>query len=298
MSKHSVKDLSASVNARLLDRARKNGEDNSYVLIRYGVERFLFRLAHSSYRDKLILKGAMSFHVWSELKHRQTLDADFLGFGDDDAVIIEQMITEIIETDVENDGLVFYPDTIRVRDIMEGGRYHGKRIHLLAKLGSSQIRLQIDIGFGDKVTPEAKIENFPVLLDMAVPKIRVYPKETVVAEKFEAIVKLGMLNSRMKDYFDLLFIADTYAFKYNLLHSALLNTFENRNTEVPDEIPIGLSEEFANNTNVQWKGFLKRSGMDNLVDLMEVIERLGKFLLPLTRDNRSFSEWHPGGPWL
>ena len=299
MSDRPTKDLSASVNARLLEIARKNREDNNYVLIRYGVERFLYRLANSFYRDKLILKGAMSFRVWSDLDHRRTRDADFLGFGDDDAVKIEQMINVIINTEVEEDGLVFYPDTIRVNDIKEGDLYHGKRVHFLAKLGNSRVPLQIDIGFGDKVTPEAKIEKFPPLLDMTPPKIRVYPKESVIAEKYEAIVKRGMFNSRLKDYFDLMFIADTYSFDFELLQSAVLNTFRQRETDVPASVPVGLSNEFAYDSNVQgrWKGFLRKTGLEIYPDIPDVIENLRLFLIPLTLDDKRYRDWQSGGPW-
>lgn len=299
MNKRPIKDLSASVSGRLKEIAREKGEDFQVTLARYGVERFLYRLSRTKYRDKLILKGAMSFRVWSNLEHRATRDADFLGIGEDSMERLRKLVEEIISAEVENDALVFDSSSIRISEIMKDDQYHGKRIILTALLGKIRIHLQLDIGFGDAVTPKAKIESFPPLLDLPEPQIYVYPRESVVAEKYEAIVSLGMANSRMKDYFDLLFISDSYQFNYKLLRKAVINTFQNRNTEIPVEIPLGLSDEFIEDTtmNQRWFAFLNKMGLKHQPDLSTAIDKLRLFLLPLLESEGHISRWPPGGPW-
>ncbi len=195
--------LAASVHARLLARAKERGDDFNLILTRYAVERFLYRLSVSPARDRYWLKGALLFDLWFGVPHRPTRDADFLGFGPADAGTLRDAIREVCSNKVA-DGMVFDPDSLVIEEIREAARYGGLRAKLVGRLGNARCPIQLDVGFGDAVTPGAEDAEYPTLLDgLPAPRLRVYPRATVVAEKLEAVVSLGMANSRMKDYFDL-----------------------------------------------------------------------------------------------
>ena len=254
----------ASIHARLLNRAKERGEDFNLLLTRYGIERFLYRLSQLPAREVMLLKGALLFDLWFDVPHRPTRDADFLGFGPMDAEALATTIRDICVVAVD-DGMVFDPDSITVEEIREDARYGGLRVKLLGKLGNARVTLQLDVGYGDAVTPGPEEAEYPTLLeDMPAPRLRVYPRASVVAEKLEAIVSLGMANSRMKDYFDLRAMAREGALDETLLGEAIAATFGRRNTEVPGHVPLGFSEEFWRDAAklAQWRAFKARNRLD------------------------------------
>ena len=251
----------ASIRQRLLDRARGRGEDFQLVLDRYAVERLLYRLSISPYRDQFLLKGALLFALWFDAPHRPTRDADLLGFGPPEPARLAAIIAELCAIECD-DGLAFDASSIAVEPIREEAAYEGLRARLLAFLAGARCHVQWDVGFGDAVTPAPADAHYPVLLDgMPAPSLRVYPRETVFAEKLEAIATLGIANSRMKDYFDLLALLREGAMEGAVLADAIRNTFQRRGTALPDGAPFGLTDAFATDTQkqVQWTAFLRRN---------------------------------------
>ena len=304
MSRGTPANLTASVHDRLLRQAKERGEDFNFVLVRYGIERFLYRLSVSSHADRFILKGAMLFTVWSGQPHRPTKDIDLLGRRLLSAEDLKQIVREVCQAEVAPDGLRFDADDIQVAPIRDEQPYGGWRAHLPAHMARSRIRLQIDVGVGDVVTPEAREMQYPTLLDSPAPRILTYPPEAVVAEKLEAMVSLGMVGSRMNDYYDVLWMADNLPFEGAPLAEAIKRTFAQRKTAVPQQPPIALSDEFAGNQDkiTQWNAFLKNKRLGApRPDLRGVIDELRAFLLPLFQTIASGKEfgatWPKGGPW-
>lgn len=191
------KKLAASVKARLQNEAARRGDDFNLLLLRYGIERLLFRLSQSAYADRFLLKGAMLFVVWDEKTHRPTRDLDLLGFGPSEKQDLQKLFQEVVTLPVVDDGLVFDPASVRAEEIREDNTYGGVRVRIMAKLGPAEVPVQIDVGVGDAVTPAPEMAIFPALLDFPAPQVRTYPVYTVVAEKFEAMAKLGIANTRM-----------------------------------------------------------------------------------------------------
>jgi len=298
------KNVPASVKARLLNLSRETGEDFQQLLTRYAVERLLQRLSVSEYRADFVLKGAMLFALWTGQLHRPTRDLDLLGFGDPEGERLREIFARLCAVDVEDDGLRFDEGSVTVEPIREEQEYGGQRVRLIARLGQARADVQVDVGFGDAITPPAEEVEFPTLLGMESPRLRAYPKETVVAEKLEALVKLGLANSRMKDFYDLLVIAQTFPFEGELLRIAVANTFGRRGTELPTGTPVGLSDAFATDDSKrkQWNAFLNRSGLTEAGELGEVVRRLSAFLLPVlehtARDEPFPSAWKSGMGWV
>lgn len=297
--------LAASVRQRLLNLSASRGEDPNLTLTRYAVERLLYRLARSEYAGQFILKGAMLFALWMESEYRPTRDLDLLGFGDASNERLTEIFQRLCEVDVEPDGLTFDARSVGVAEIREGQVYLGQRIKLIGLLGAARIPVQIDVGFGDAVTPEAKEVDYPTLLDMPAPRIRVYPPETVIAEKLQAMVALGMQNSRMKDFYDLWTIARQFSFEGATLATAVAATFKRRHTDIPRAMPTGLSDEFATDRqkNTQWNAFLTRSHRGAMeIELAQVISELRAFLMPVldaAAKAKNFAQsWANGGPWM
>lgn len=262
----------ASIRQRLLDRARARGEDFQLVLDRFAVERLLYRLSISPHHDQFLLKGALLFALWFDAPHRPTRDADFLGFGPQDPDRLEALIAELCATEVD-DGLLFDAGSIAIEPIREEAAYQGLRARLVAFLGGARCHVQWDVGFGDAVTPGPQQADYPVLLDgFAPPRLGVYPRETVFAEKLEAIATLGIANSRMKDYFDLAALIREGAMDDATLAKAIRVTFQRRGTALPDGVPFGLSEAFSSDTQkqVQWAAFLRRNRL-SAPDLADVV---------------------------
>lgn len=271
--------LAASIHARLLNRAKARGEDFNLILTRYALERFLYRLSLVPAREAYWLKGAMLFDLWFDVPHRPTRDADFLGFGPMDIEALAGTIREICAVAVD-DGMAFDPASITIEEIREDARYGGLRVRLLGRLGNARCTVQLDVGYGDAVTPGPEEAVYPTLLDdLPPPRLRVYPRAAVVAEKLEAIVSLGMANSRMKDFFDLRALAHEGVLDARLLGDAIAATFQRRGTDIPLEVPLGLSDEFARDAakRAQWKAFLGKNRLD-APTLGEVIEEVRRFV--------------------
>jgi len=272
-----------STRQRLLNRSRETGEDYNLLLMRFGIERLLYRLSRSEHADAFILKGAMLFAAWTGSIYRPTRDLDLLGFGDASAERLVSLFCGLCATKVEDDGFRFDPETVTCEPIRDEQVYGGMRVKLLAFLGNARVSLRIDIGFGDVVTPEAKLTKFPTLLDHPAPVIRAYPVETVVAEKLEAIVSLGMANSRKKDFYDLWALAHEFDLDNAVVTEAIQATFKRRQTPIPTTLPLALSEEFtADPTKLaQWTGFLTRSGLAADLELADVVAVIRDRFAPL-----------------
>ena len=304
MSQKQVKDVAASVRQRLLNRSHERGEDFQLTLIYYGLERLMYRLSRSPHRDRFVLKGAMLFSVWSETPHRATRDLDLLGHGDHDVATLITTFKEIFRTSVEDDGVVFFGDAMTGEEIREGEEYAGVRLSFEAQLGVAKIPIQVDIGFGDAVVPEPEPLDYPTLLDFPTPRLLAYSRETVVAEKFQSMVELGIANSRMKDFFDLWRLSRMFSFEGARLVDAIQATFERRRTLLPTIDPVCFTSDFSRDQNkqAQWAAFLKRAGVDaGGVSLFEVLPVLQRFLMPPTTaaaKREAFgTQWPAGGPW-
>ncbi len=269
----------ASIHARLLNRAKARGEDFNLILMRYAIERFLYRLSLVPARDIYWLKGALLFDLWFDVPHRPTHDADFLGFGPVDIEALAATIHEICGVAVD-DGMEYDPASISIKEIREDARYGGLRVRLIGRLGKARCTVQFDVGYGDAVTPGPEEAVYPTLLeDQPPPRLRVYPRAAVVAEKLEAMVSLGMANSRMKDYFDLRALAREGVLDVQLLGKAIAATFARRRTTLPEGMPLGLSDEFAQDAakRAQWKAFLSKNRLDAPA-LDEVIAEVRRFV--------------------
>ncbi len=304
MTKHSPRNVAASVRQRLLNLARSQGEDFQLVLTRYGVERLLYRLSQSRYREQFILKGAMLFQLWGGGMHRPTRDLDLLGQGLNTPSTLAGIFTELCTLTVTDDGLRFLADTVTAEQIKPDEEYQGIRVQLHCRLENARIRLQVDIGYGDVVTPQAGEIIFPTALDFPAPVLRAYPKESVVAEKLQAMVSLGIANSRMKDFYDIWYLAGHFTFEGALLSEAIAKTFERRQTTISDEVPLPLSKEFADDPakQIQWRAFIRKAKLAPVdVGLNEVVADIRAFLFPvldaLAKAEKFGRSWSPGGQW-
>jgi len=294
------KNIPASVHARLLNIARERNAPFNLMLQRYGIERLLYRLARSKHGSRFILKGAMLFELWSDVPHRSTRDLDLLGFGDGSIAATKATFEELCALNVEDDGLQFDKSAIIVEEIKSLDEYVGTRVRFVALLGSARIPIQVDIGVGDAVVPPAEEVTYPTLLDFPAPRLKAYSMETVVAEKLHAIVVHGMLNTRMKDYFDLHYLAKKFSFTSQALRPSIVATFERRGTTVPSSLPLGLTAEFSGERvkKQQWDAFLKKMLLGGAaVSLEDVVGALNVFFTPILASDSTMT-WSPGGPWL
>ena len=259
-----TQDLAASIRARLLNIAKADNTDFNQILVRYALERLLYRISQSEYSSQFLLKGALLFTLWYDMPHRPTRDADLLGFGESNLKSIESVFREISNIKVD-DGIVFDPDSVVVEEIRKEAGYTGARVLITAELAKAKSKTQIDIGFGDAVTPHPVGATYPTLIDgMPAPQLRVYPIYTVIAEKLHAIALLGMTNTRLKDYFDLQVLLDREQIDIQILTEAISATFVRRGMPIPTEVPIGLTEEFTNEPTRQklWDSFLKKNDIE------------------------------------
>lgn len=255
------KNVAASVRARLLSRAKAQGMDYNLILTKYALERLLYRLSVSPWGDAFVLKGALLFDLWFDQPHRPTRDMDLLGFGSAEIADVAAAFREVCAL-MNEDGITFDPTTVSAAEIRKEANYAGVRVTLLGMLDGARCAVQVDVGYGDAVTPEPLRVSYPVLLqEMSAPVLRVYPAYTVVAEKYHAMVSLGMVNTRLKDYFDLWFLACHLTFDPALLQDAIAATFARRSTPLPQYLPMGLSDAFAQDaTKVQqWNAFLRKN---------------------------------------
>lgn len=273
--------LVQSVQARLVRHAKDIGVDPNLVFTRYAVERFLYRLSRSPHADRFVLKGALLLLVWLGETLRPTRDADLLGFGELSDETLARIFRDVCGVEVEADAMVFLHDTIEVQPIREADDYGGHRVTLQARLGPARIHVQVDIGLGDAITPGPEWLEYPPLLDFPGPRLRAYPRATVVAEKLHAMVALGMSNSRMKDYFDVHALLQEGKLDVDMLARAIEATFQRRRTAVPDGVPVGLSDAFATDATNQarWRGFLDRNRLSG-PDLSEVVHEIREGVMP------------------
>lgn len=270
----------ASIKQRLLNLTRKEGRTYEVVLVRYALERLLFRLSISEHRNEFILKGGMLVTLWLEGGNRETRDADFLGFGSVDKDRLSAIFAEIMAMDAD-DGLAFDVKGLRASIIREDAEYNGIRLQTIAHLDRTRIPIVIDIGFGDALSSAAHAIDYPSMLGMETPRIRTYPPATVVAEKFQAIVALGVINGRMKDYFDLWAIPQAVDIPESELDAAIQATFKRRKTNIPTQLPAGLSDAFLldRGKRTQWRGYARSIQLAD-VGLDEVGAAIWNFLGP------------------
>lgn len=298
----SGKNLGASIRNRLLNKARAEKLDFNLLLTRYALERMLYRLSVSKQRDQFLLKGALLFDLWFDVPHRPTHDADFLGFGSAEIPHIEALFRDVCQIKAD-DGIVFRPETVKADEIRKEANYAGLRVRLMGLLDDARCPVQLDIGFGDAVVPGPEEVLYPVILgEMPEPHLRVYPRDTVVAEKLEALTSLGMLNSRMKDCFDLWILARHSDFDGAVLSRAIQATFGRRRTEIPNGVPIGLTDEFIQDTQKekQWQAFLRKNALDQ-TPLATVVGDLRDFVLPvlsaIAAGGSHDYPWRAGAGW-
>ena len=275
------KDFAASVRARLLNVAKAQGADFNQVLVRFALERILYRLSQSAHADHFLLKGALLFTLWYDMPHRTTRDADLLGFGPSDLESIAQTFRDIASVEVE-DGIVFDPASVNVEEIRKDAGYAGARVLITAEIAKARCKTQIDIGYGDAVTPGPVHAVYPVLItDLPAPRLQTYPVYTVISEKLHAIALLGMTNSRLKDYLDLWVLLDREVLNANTLARAIAATFIRRGMPVPAILPVGLTDEFATDSSRQamWHAFLIKNDIVK-TPLSEVVAKLRTILEP------------------
>ena len=272
--------VGASVRARLLRVSKEKGQNFDLVLTHYAIERLLYRLAQSRHADRFVLKGAMLLMTWFEEPFRGTRDLDLLGYGDPAPDIVLDVFKEVLGQELP-DGVVFDTGAARVSRIREENEYGGLRMRATADIAGARIAVNVDVGFGDATEPPAEWLDYPVLLDMPAPRLRGYARETVVAEKFQAMVDLGMANSRMKDYYDLWIIGQAFEMDRSRLARAISATFARRGTLIPDGVPDGLSPAFAEDAvkRQQWESFKQDLSIDP-GPLYGVVSALEAFLMP------------------
>lgn len=282
MTNKTVSNLAASVQARLQNHARATKRSFQELLQYYSMERFLYRLSTTPHRARFILKGALMLYVWDAPLARATKDLDFLGRLDNSLENLNRVVREVCSAEVEPDGMVFDPATVKTERIKEDADYEGVRVRFVGLLGKARISMQLDVGFGDVVTPAARDITYPALLDFPAPALSGYPRETVIAEKFHAMVYLRTFNSRMKDFYDVWLLARQFAFDGSVLSKAIAATFANRETAIDVE-PKKLPNTECPET------------------LAEVALLLAKFLQPVARacvQAEGFDQsWPPRGPW-
>ncbi len=293
-----------SVHDRLLNLAMTRKEDFNAILTRYGNERLLYRLSRTRHGKRFILKGAALFVLWLGRIHRPTRDLDLLATGRINQSVLTGIFQDICTVPVKSDGLKFDPASIAVTEIREGQAYRGLRVKLRGFLGTARLNLQVDIGLGDSLSQKAEEAAYPTLLDMPAPHIKIYPRETAIAEKLDAMLERGIKNSRMKDYFDIAMLARHFSFDGNTLQAAVNATLKRREREVDDHLPISLTDEFGKDATkvLQWKAFIhnNRAGEDS-TDLLTTIRQVRTFLEPvliaINKRTTFDGHWRAAGPW-
>jgi predicted nucleotidyltransferase component of viral defense system len=302
--KRPPRNLAASLHRRLLNGAHERGEDPQFVLQRYAAERFLYRLGLSKHRDQFVLKGAMLFSLWGGSVYRPTRDLDFTGYGSNEIAAVLASIRDICAVVVPDDGMSFDATTLRGEPIREEVEYGGVRIVFEARLGSAQVRMQVDVGFGNAIEPRAVEADYPALLDAPPPRIRAYPHEAVVAEKLHAMVVLDERNSRYKDFYDLYVLSRQFSFDGHILAGAIRATFERRSTSIDAAVPAALAPRFYSDAPraEQWRAYLTRNALPGApADFGAVGEDLLAFLMPpwraLVEGSEFTGAWPAAGPW-
>lgn len=276
------KNIGASVRARINQKAQLEEVSSQFLLTRYALERMLYRLGKSKHCDYFLLKGALLFDLWYDVPFRPTRDIDLLGFGLAEIPHLLNVFEDLCAIEVD-DGINFDPLSIKSDEIRKESNYAGTRVTLVGSIDGAKCTVQIDVGYGDAVTPAPEMAIYPVILeDMPAPQLRVYPRYTVIAEKFHAIVTLGMVNSRMKDYFDLWVLLKNASLEQSILVESIQATFKRRGTQIPLNIPVGLSDQFARDTSrVQiWNAFVNRNKLqaDSLLEVVKFLREQFAFV--------------------
>jgi predicted nucleotidyltransferase component of viral defense system len=294
-----------SIRHRLRNVVRERGHDVQFALQRYAAERWLYRLACSPHRDRFVLKGAMLFELWGGPMYRPTRDLDFTAYGSNETEDLLEALRAVCAAPVEDDGLVFDPDSMSAVPIRDQEEYHGIRVRFDARLGASRIAMQIDLGFGNAIEPPAQEVEYPTLLDLPRPVVRAYPKEAVVAEKLHAMVVLGERNSRLKDFYDLYALARRFEFQGESLVRAVAGTFERRATPIDVETPAALTPRFFADAAraAEWRRYLERN---RLPGAPTAFDEVGALLIGLLEPVRAAvanetslpTLWPGGGPWV
>jgi predicted nucleotidyltransferase component of viral defense system len=281
--------MGASVRGRLFNLSRERNQPFDLLLNRYVLERLLHRLSMTDYRSRFVLKGAMLMATWFDVPFRPTRDLDLLGFGDDDPEALLAVFREICAVEM-NDGVHFDIAALEIDRIRDEAEYGGLRLKTYAAIGGARVRVTVDIGFGDAVEPEIAELDLPVLLGMPAPRLRAYPREAVIAEKFQAMVVLGRANSRMKDFYDVRLLSRTYDFEGESLPRAIEATFTRRKTLIPEQLPDALTQAFADDPakKQQWQSFIEGIGAEP-VTLAQAVDELAAFLMPHAKKARERS---------
>ena len=303
MKRRMLKTVAASVRQRLLNEARSSGRPLNELLQYFAMERFLFRLSRSPHADRFVLKGALMLATWKVSLTRPTKDIDLLGQVANDVERIVAVAKEVSRQEVEPDGLDFDPASVVGERIAEEAEYEGVRVRFQGSLGTARVSMQIDVGFGDAVVPGPVTADYPTILDLPAPRIRGYTRESVVAEKFHTMVKKGLLNSRMRDFFDVWVLSRQFDFEGQVLAAAVRETFARRGLDV-DPRPVALTDEFAADGTkaAQWQGFLRKGRLQGAPsDLAEVVAGIAGFLGPvadaLSKGREFVDRWATPGPW-
>ena len=302
--KQPVKNIPVSILARLRNQSDETNRPFAEVLQYYAMERFLYRLSKTRYADKFILKGGLLFYVWDLPLRRPTRDIDFRGYVSGNRATLLKIMDEVIQVSAPEDGLVWDVQSVSVEETQIDADYQGIRVKLIALLERTRIPVQIDIGFSDELASKAETIEYPnILPNLKIVRMKGYPKESVVAEKFHAMVRHGDLNSRMKDYYDLWLISETFEFDGVSLQKAIEATFNNRDTDIPDDRPSPLSDDFARANQTRWVNFLNKMELDDMQveDFESVLEIIWKFLeYPVQSSiarTKSTRKWKPQTGW-
>ncbi len=299
-----IKNISISVHERLRNMARESSRPFNELLQHFAIERFIYRLSKSPYADRFILKGALMFLAWSGPASRPTMDIDLLGKIDNSIEKIEMVMKQACNMDVEEDGMIFHDHTVSAAGITEDAEYEGTRVRIKGNLGKARVSLQIDIGFGDVVVPGPGRVAYPVLLEFPPPELNGYTMESTIAEKYQAMVKLGILNSRMKDFYDIWLLSHTFDFDGEVLAEAVNRTFKNRKTDLNTE-PAVFDPSFGKDSakQAQWQAFVKKTRLSNAPgEFSDVVSDIKMFLGPPVTsmvDQQPFhGKWKASGPWI
>ena len=301
MNRQIPKNIAASIRQRLLNRAKMDHRPFNELLQYYSMERFLYRMSQSTNADRFILKGALMLRVWQSPEIRPTMDIDMLGKTKNEETSIMNQIREIISVDVEPDGLKFDANSIRAERITKDADYEGIRIHFKGWLDTARINMQIDIGFGDVIYPGPEEADMPTILDSPTPRLLCYSRESAIAEKFETMVKLGSLNSRMKDFYDIWLLSRQFHFHGDKLSQAVRLTFKQRGTSLSENV-VAFSSGFASDKQIQWNAFYKKLNQNDLPEsFIEIAKTVKTFLTPIVQsiilDKVPPIHWQAPGPW-
>lgn len=302
MSPKTLKNVPASIRQRLLNRARADNRPFNELLQYYAMERFLYRLSKSPHAERFILKGALMLRVWRSPEARPTMDIDMLGRTENDEAAIAAQVRDILAVEVEPDGLIFDPTDLRTERIAEAADYEGVRVRFRGLLDSARINMRIDIGFGDALFPGPEAGDMPTVLDLPAARLLCYSRESAIAEKFHAMVSLGELNSRMKDFYDIWLLARGFDFEGGTLAEAIRLTMRKRGNRPPTEI-VAFSADFARAKQAQWTAFRRRLGREQIpLDFAEIASAVSGFLRPIALALSSGvpppDRWTAPGPWL